>query len=79
MTHGVGRDAGTRFLAAGDCSTLERESILGLLASKCEPSGNYERNHRSGPGSARDRKLAFDPGSAFTHPEESKMPWSSVL
>jgi len=28
MTHGVGGDAGTRFLAAGDCATLERESKL---------------------------------------------------
>ena len=51
----------------------------GLLASKREPSGNYERNHRSSPWSARDRELASDPGSAFTHPEESKMSWSSVL
>jgi len=28
MTQGGGRNAGTRFLAAGDCATLERESKL---------------------------------------------------
>jgi hypothetical protein len=33
MTHGVGRDAGTRFLAAGECSTLERESKLDVKST----------------------------------------------